>query len=716
MKSRLIAAVLLSVFLTSSASASTDALVQLCRVWSEVKFLDPQLMTRETDWDTPLIHAIPAARAANTPAETAAAIAAMLAELSDPVTRVVRTQHADSKPKLIEWHDDVLMVNVGPYADSVSSDFELIAVGREIEPELAKAKAVVFDLRTRHAETPGWVLDRPAIVDQPVAVPASRYVFRSGYPLQSSTSPGSYYSAIQVVAPPAVAVAEKNAHVPSRIVFIVGDEVPERVAALWSSGKAAIVSTRPISSANVGETRTIGLDDRWEALIRITEPGMKGLTADAVAGDASAMEEAIALARGTSPLAARPAPRESPVSIVAERENAYPDMQAPDASYRILALFRLWSVIDRFYPYKKLIGDWDGVLREFIPRFESAEGADAYARTVMELAARIEDGHTSVFGPPAVWDVLGVRWLPVDVRPIEGRFIVTAKHKALPADADINIGDEIVNVDGESLADRVKRLWKYFAGSTETARRAYVLEHALRGGRDSVAELLLRGKDEKERTVKIARTKYSPMVNEGPVWRVIDGNIGFIDLTRLTPAQVDEALDAVKNTRALIFDMRGYPNGGPWLIAPRINTKNAKIGAVFSRPQLSVTDSDLIHSRFSFEQQIPASEKPKYTGRTVMLIDERTYSEAEHTGLFFEAANGTKFIGSNSAGENGDVTDTLLPGGIDVTFSGQEVRHADGRQLQRIGLVPDVPVTPTIQGIRAGRDEVLDRAVEYLGH
>jgi C-terminal processing protease CtpA/Prc len=89
-------------------------------------------------------------------------------------------------------------------------------------------------------------------------------------------------------------------------------------------------------------------------------------------------------------------------------------------------------------------------------------------------------------------------------------------------------------------------------------------------------------------------------------------------------------------------------------------------------------------------------------------------SQAEHTGLFFEAANGTKFIGSQTAGANGDVTNLSLPGGIYVSFSGHDVRHADGRQLQRVGLVADVEVKPTIEGIRAGRDEVLDRALVYL--
>jgi C-terminal processing protease CtpA/Prc len=97
-----------------------------------------------------------------------------------------------------------------------------------------------------------------------------------------------------------------------------------------------------------------------------------------------------------------------------------------------------------------------------------------------------------------------------------------------------------------------------------------------------------------------------------------------------------------------------------------------------------------------------------------MLVDERTMSQAEHTGLYFEAVAGTKIIGSQTAGANGDVTGALLPGGLSFTFSGLDVRHADGRQLQRIGLVPDVPVTPTLSGIRAGRDEVLERAIQYL--
>jgi C-terminal processing protease CtpA/Prc len=97
-----------------------------------------------------------------------------------------------------------------------------------------------------------------------------------------------------------------------------------------------------------------------------------------------------------------------------------------------------------------------------------------------------------------------------------------------------------------------------------------------------------------------------------------------------------------------------------------------------------------------------------------MLIDERAVSQSEHSGLFFEAANGTTFIGSPSAGANGDITDLVLPGDITLVFTGHDVRYPDGRQLQRVGLRPQVYVRPTLPGIQSGKDEVLDRALEFL--
>ena len=98
----------------------------------------------------------------------------------------------------------------------------------------------------------------------------------------------------------------------------------------------------------------------------------------------------------------------------------------------------------------------------------------------------------------------------------------------------------------------------------------------------------------------------------------------------------------------------------------------------------------------------------------MVLIDERAISQTEHTCLFLEAMTHAKFVGTPTNGANGEVTSVMLPGNIQVSFSGHDVRHADGRQLQRMGIQPDIRVEPTIEGIRNARDEVLEAAVKYM--
>lgn len=202
----------------------------------------------------------------------------------------------------------------------------------------------------------------------------------------------------------------------------------------------------------------------------------------------------------------------------------------------------------------------------------------------------------------------------------------------------------------------------------------------------------------------------------GSIIRVLPGNVGYIDLDRLPLSMVDSAFRVLANTKAIIFDDRGYPLGTAWSIAPRLNKHpDPTIAARFRRLVVSSPDTART-TDYHFVQPIPWAENAaKFTGPTVMLIDERTVSQAEHTGLFFEAANGTTFIGSPTMGANGDVTILALPGDLTMRFTGHDVRHADGRQLQRVGLQPQVVVTPTIAGVRAGRDEVLEAASRYVG-
>lgn len=82
--------------------------------------------------------------------------------------------------------------------------------------------------------------------------------------------------------------------------------------------------------------------------------------------------------------------------------------------------------------------------------------------------------------------------------------------------------------------------------------------------------------------------------------------------------------------------------------------------------------------------------------------------------MAFRAGANTSLIGSQTADDDGDVSIIALPGGLSTMISGNGVYYPDGRETQRIGIVPDIEVKPTIKGMREGRDELLEKAIEII--
>ena len=107
-------------------------------------------------------------------------------------------------------------------------------------------------------------------------------------------------------------------------------------------------------------------------------------------------------------------------------------------------------------------------------------------------------------------------------------------------------------------------------------------------------------------------------------------------------------------------------------------------------------------------------QPPIYKGKVAILVDEVSQSQAEYTTMALRAGPRAIVVGSTTAGADGNVSSIPLPGGISTMMSGIGVFYPDQTPTQRIGIVPDVVVTPTIDGIREGRDEVLEAALRQI--
>jgi C-terminal processing protease CtpA/Prc len=722
-----------------------ERLARLGRAWGTVRYLHPFLAYRELDWDAPLVKAIPKVEAAKTPAEYAAAVREMLAALDDPATHVVLEDSQDSKPAqgapppLSTWVDGkILVVRLTDIRSFAGDPLTFRNKVEQLRSEIATADGGLFDLRALAPGAPGgWIANvferlGSLLVAREVVGPSQRTVAHSGYMPQTGTTSGGYFSAF--VASPSTRflpdpVAGNGCR---RVAFVVNarSELPEVALAAQAAGNGAIIAEGPISDALLATTMPLDLGEGVTALVRVSEliGGPEG--PDAVQPDIEVAPSEQAELTAPSYAAAlkylrhereinRPGrlPRPQPLQPVFRPDRTYGNQEYPERAYRLLGAIRFWNVIHYFFPYKHLIEEgWDSILERFLPKVEAARDAREYALAIAEMGTHTHDSHVFVRSM-ALAEHFGRAAPSVFLREIEGEPVVTwlGKEPSLK-DSGLEVGDVVLKVDDQPVRERMAELARYTTASTPQALTHRVLDRLLAGPADSRVTLLVRDRDGRERERRLLRTipRTSPTgVNDQPVLRLLEGNLGYADLTRLNVAQVDEMFEQFQKARGIIFDMRGYPRGTAWAIAPRINTKGARDAADFRRPL--VGGGGFSNGSYHFLQPIPPlGGKTLYRGKTVMLIDERAISQSEHTGLFFEAANGTTFIGSPTAGANGDITTLTLPGGIVISFSGHDVRHADGRQLQRVGLRPHIEVRPTLRGIREGPDEVLEAARSFL--
>ena len=107
-------------------------------------------------------------------------------------------------------------------------------------------------------------------------------------------------------------------------------------------------------------------------------------------------------------------------------------------------------------------------------------------------------------------------------------------------------------------------------------------------------------------------------------------------------------------------------------------------------------------------------KKPRFAGKMVFITNGSAISYAESCMSIVANYKLGPIVGSPTAGANGNVNPFSLPGGYQVSWTGMRVVNHDDSQHHVRGVQPTVPLQPTIQGVKAGRDELLEKAIELI--
>jgi C-terminal processing protease CtpA/Prc len=397
----------------------------------------------------------------------------------------------------------------------------------------------------------------------------------------------------------------------------------------------------------------------------------------------------------------------------------------PSTERRILAAYKIWGVLHYFFAYRDLMDeDWDGLLVQFLPRMIAAKDALEYNLTIAEWLTHAADTFTTP-DSAVLTQYFGEAPVGLRVRVVEKHVTVTEVLDDEAAKAGVKIGDVIKKVDGETLVDRFKREVQYVTASTPQRLSADVVERLLNGADGSTALLTMEDFAGNRKEVTLKRSQqFTPLLKAlpaGETVRLLRGGIGYVDLRRIKRDEVDGVFEKFKNAPAILFDMRGVPADGAatQMIGARLAADSEAASAIVTGPIVSFPDvpHEGVSGRSSsyfFLETLANSGLVKYKGRTVMLVDECTINDGEGAGLIVEAANKTEFVGSPTAGAHSVLTNFTVPGDVTISFSGEDIRHGNGGKLQRLGLQPNTTAVPTLTGIRTGKDEVLEKALDLV--
>lgn len=205
-------------------------------------------------------------------------------------------------------------------------------------------------------------------------------------------------------------------------------------------------------------------------------------------------------------------------------------------------------------------------------------------------------------------------------------------------------------------------------------------------------------------------------------FKVLAGNMGYLQVNSFNDSKVvdifDSLFSAIAKTDALIIDIRNNGGGNG-------NNGFEILGCLTSQPfytgktvlrQYHPTGrayGNIEQTEIVGEDWKPYKHK-LYAKPVVVLTSAATYSAAEDFTATFKGMSRGKVFGAPTGGSTGQPISFNLPGGGIGNVCSKRDYFTNGLEFIGIGIQPDMAVQPTIKGIAAGKDEVLEAAVQYL--
>jgi carboxyl-terminal processing protease len=387
---------------------------------------------------------------------------------------------------------------------------------------------------------------------------------------------------------------------------------------------------------------------------------------------------------------------------------------------RLTTVFYYWNVINYFSPNRQIMDQpWDSTLSWFIPRIRQATTIDDFHIMFLKLATKINDSHGLTDSPRLEVNFWKGNYIPkIYFKRVENKCVV----RKVQDIAGIKRGDILIAIDGISIQKIEDSLSQFVPASTPAALYRDIYYSMLNGLQNSNITFSLLDSANNSYSVSTLRLTNSYAWfydDESPLsYFITSCGYGYVNMGNLKREELSAMYTALKNTSAIILDLRYPPNVSKTELA-KLFFREPVASAIVYDPALKSMYSPFYLPGWYYKHDDRDSADTwlnanPYNGKVYMLVNEETQSYMEYDCQYLSYHPNAKVIGTQTAGADGNVSYLNLPGSITTKFTSLGWYYADEYQQQRNGVKIDSIVPLTINGIRQGRDEILNAALDCL--
>ncbi len=375
----------------------------------------------------------------------------------------------------------------------------------------------------------------------------------------------------------------------------------------------------------------------------------------------------------------------------------------------------IWQTVNKKFYDPNFAGvDWKAVGERYRPQVAQVADDNAFLILINKMLKELPVSHLSLSLPRRGGQV----GIPVNVRTLEGQQIAIG---GSPFSEAYRKG----LLPGEIIVEPID---------------------SLRGRHGEPVTFNIKGCDGKMRAMEVRRERFT-LSKPTARWSIYEPrpgtSIGYLRVLQFDdtiPPQVDAAMEDLKDTRALVIDVRDNPGGNASFIrlSSYFTQGQHLVAALLMRPALeryksapaqidpstfpkivgAYTTAEIFKALLSNNGGIGLYSEDLgnkiYRGRVILLINENTGSAAEGFAGYMKLNSKVTLIGTPTAGQLLGGEPIKLSDGWTLFMPTHAAWGPDGKSAIDKSTTPNIEVRMSRQDFCDNRDPILARALEVL--